>query len=196
VANIPLLSTKYFWINGNYNPFWKKYIYAATNFPIICGLPKIIDRRIAIDGGAVDNIPLYPLIKMQDEFLKTKETLDLIIVMHFSSRYNYQKEFKTNIPVLDIDVSIKNDFKKRHFDFSREYVNEMICTGYEYGTEISKTLFIEGCNKSTFRTAINEIFLNEYGARQWHDSMDGLLTVFNNVGKALRNPSECNKRLF
>ena len=116
--------------------------------------------------------------------------------MQLTLKYESQKEFKTNIPILDIDVSIKNDFKKRHFDFSREYVNEMICSGYEYGTEISKKLFCTECNRRTFKRSIDEIFLSEYGIRQWHESMDGLLTVFNNLGKALRSTSDCNKKLF
>ena len=196
LTHIPILSTKYFWINGAYNPFWKKYIRAAANFPFLCGMPKIIDRRFAIDGGAVDNIPLYPILKTQDEFLKTKENLDLIIVMHFYPRYNYRKEFKTDIPILDIDVSLNNDFKKRHFDFSRDYIKEMISTAYEYGTKISKKLFGGSCTRQSFLKRINDIFVSEYDERQWHDSADGLLTVFNTLGKALRNNSDCNKRLF
>lgn len=195
-TNFPILSTKYFWINGEYNPFWKKYIRAAINFPFLCGMPKIIDHKFAIDGGAVDNIPLYPILKMQDEYLTTKENLDLVIIMHFYPRYNYRKEFKTNIPILDIDVSLNNNFKKRHFDFSRDYVDEMIATSYEYGISLSEKLFSKKDSKDNLTERINEIFLSEYNERQWHDSADGFLTVFNTIGKALRNDSDCNKRLF
>lgn len=196
ITYIPLLTTKYFWIYGNYNPFWKNYFESAVNFPFICGMPKIIEHRLAIDGGAVDNIPLYPIIKMQSEFLTAREQLDLIIVMHFHPRYNYRKEFKTDIPILDIDVSINNDFKKRHFDFSQDYVKEMIISSREYGIQISKKIFGKGISRNSLRKRINDIFISEHTERQWHDSADGLLTVFNTIGKTLRNDRKCSKKLY
>ena len=196
ITYFPLLSTRYFWIRGNYNPFWKNYFKAAANFPFVCGMPRIIEHKLATDGGAVDNIPLYPLIKMKNEFFASKQELDLIIVMHFHPRYNYRKEFKTDIPILDIDVSINNDFKKRHFDFSRDYVNEMIASSREYGCKIAKKIFGANTSKKELTKRINEVFLSEHKERQWHDSADGLLTVFNTLGKALRNDRKCSKKLY
>ena len=35
VCYVPLLTTKYYWLQGEYNPGWKKYIEAATNFPLL-----------------------------------------------------------------------------------------------------------------------------------------------------------------
>jgi len=196
LTSIPILSTRYFWIDGDYNPYWKKYIRAATNFPFLCGFPRIIDKRITTDGGAVDNIPLYPILKMQDEYLTTKEKLDLIIVMHFHPRYNYRKEFKTNIPILDLDVSLNNDFKKRHFDFSREYINEMLESSFEYGNKIGKKLFGGNLTRASLSKRVDEIFLSEHAQRQWHSSVDGILTLFNALGKSMRDNSNCNNRLF
>lgn len=196
ITYIPLLSTKYCWIHGHYNPFWENYFKAAANFPLICGMPKIIDNKLATDGGAVDNIPLYPLIKMKNEFLAPKQDLDLIIVMHFHPRYNFRKEFNTDIPVLDIDVSINNNFKKQHFNFSRDYINEMIYSSREYGHKIAKKIFGTNTSKKGLTKGINDIFLSEHKERQWHDSADGLLTVFNTIGKALRNDRNCNKKLY
>jgi len=196
VTYIPLLSTRYFWLRDRYNPFWKDYILAATNFPFLCGMPKIIERRLAIDGGAVDNIPLYPIVKMQHEFLGKSENLDLIIALHFHPRYNYRKEFKTNIPILDIDVSKNNNFKKRHFDFSRDYVAEMLDSSREYGTALLKNIFTDSVNKSTLTRRLDKIFLAEHTERQWHESADGLLTLFNTLGKVMRNDHKCSKKLY
>ena len=196
VTYIPILSTRYFWIYENYNPFWKKYFLAAANFPFICGVPRILERKIATDGGAVDNIPLYPLIKLQDEILPNTSKLDLIFVLHFHPRYDYRKEFKTDIPILDLDVSLHNDFKKRHFDFSRDYIDEMISSAHEYGTYIGKKIFGAPISKNSLVKRVNEIFLSEHKDRQWHDSADGFLTVFNTIGKALRNDRKCCKKLY
>ena len=195
VSYFPIFSTKYHWIYKQYNPYWKDYIRAASCFPFLCGWPKILERRLTIDGGAVDNIPLYPLLKMQHEFLPRKENLDLIIVLHFNARYDYRKEFKTDIPVLDIDVAACNHFKKRHFDFSKEYVDEMLEKSREYGMQIGEKLFTKNDNK-TLQERIDEIFLQEHAERQSHQSLDGLLTIVNAIGKFFRNNSKCNKRLY
>lgn len=196
VASVPLLKTTYYWLCGQFNPFWKPYIKAASSFPLVCGMPKVIDKHLALDGGAVDNIPLYPVLKCQNEFLAPRQRLDLAIVLHFHPRYDYRKEFRTDIPVLDIDVSLHNDFKKRHFDFSREYVREMICSAEEYGKKICKRLFDGSKSRSSLMKKIDAVFLEEHKERQWHESVDGGLTVFNTLGKALRRDSECNKKLY
>ncbi len=196
ITYIPVLSTRYFWIYDNYNPFWKNYFLAAANFPFVCGTPRILDRRVATDGGAVDNIPLYPLIKLQDEILPNTPKPDLILVLHFHPRYDYRKEFKTDIPILDLDISIHNNFKKRHFDFSRDYIDEMIASAYEYGARIGKKIFGSPASKNTLIKRVDDIFLSEHKERQWHDSVDGFLTVFNSIGKALRNDRKCCKKLY
>lgn len=193
---LPILSTKYFWINKSFNPFWKKYIYAATNFPFLCGMPKFIDKRLAIDGGAVDNIPLYPLIKKKEDFLKSSEELDLIIVLHFNSRYNYRKEFRTTIPVLDLDISINNDFKKQHFDFSKSYIDEMLSSSREYGDKICNKMFYGATDKNSLIDKINDIFLAEHEIRQWHESIDGLVSTVNSVGRLFRRESSCSTKLY
>ncbi|MBP3308515.1 MAG: patatin-like phospholipase family protein [Clostridia bacterium] len=193
---MPILKTKYFWLNGEFNPFWSDYFKAAANFPFVCGAPRFIGGRFATDGGAVDNIPLYPLLRLKDDYINGNSELDLIIVLHFHSRYNFRREFKTDIPVLDVDVSICNGFKKRHFDFSREYVNEMIATSREYGEKIMRRLLSCGPDKKNIFDTVNDIYMSEHERRQQHDSADGLLTVLNAVGKAIRNDRSCSKKLY
>ena len=195
VTYYPIFATKYHWIYKQFNPYWKDYIRAASSFPFLCGWPKMLERRFTLDGGAVDNIPLYPLLKLQQEFLPRKEKLDLIIVLHFNSRFDYRKEFKTDVPILDLDVSAFNHYKKQHFNFSREYIDEMIHSSREYGMQICKKLFAEN-DPLTLQERINEIFLQEHSERQSHTSLDGLLTIVNHIGKALRKNNKCNKRLY
>ena len=196
ITYIPLLSTHYFWIHGKYNPFWKEHFRAAANFPVICGLPKTLNHRWATDGGAVDNIPLYPVLAHPEEYSTPTEKLDMIIVLHFHARFDYRKEFRTDVPILDIDVSICNNFKKRHFDFSKEYIQEMILSSREYGNQIGQKFFSTPLSKNEIIGQINEVFLAEHQERQWHESADSLLTVLNTVGKTLRDDYKCSKRLY
>lgn len=112
VTFIPIFAVRYYWLFGEYNPCWKKYIRAGTNFPFLRIFPSFLRGRMAMDGGAVDNIPLYPLLRKGNLFTPEEEELDLIIVLHFDARYDYRKEFSSDVPILDIDVSICNDFKK------------------------------------------------------------------------------------
>ena len=193
---IPPLTTKYYWIYGDYNPFWKKYFRAASHFPIICGLPERLNHRLAIDGGTVDNIPIYPILRHQGEYLSPQEKLDLIIVCHFDSRYSYRREFRTDIPILDMDLSICNDFKKDHFDFSRAYVNEMIHYSREYGFKIARKVFGGSCTRASFQRRANEIYTREHEEREYHSSVDRVVSIFNTLGKALRNDSRCNEKLY
>ncbi len=196
ITYIPLLSTRYFWIYDNYNPYWKKYFLAAANFPFICGAPRILEKKLATDGGAVDNIPLYPLLKFQNAILPNAKKPDLIFVLHFHPRYNYRKEFKTEIPILDLDVSIHNDFKKHHFDFSLDYIDEMITSAREYGARIGKKIFGAPKTQSELKKCVDQIYMEEHKERQWHDSADGFLTVFNSIGKSLRNDRKCCIKLY
>lgn len=117
VTFIPIFAVRYYWLFGEYNPCWKKYIRAGTNFPFLRIFPSFLRGRMAMDGGAVDNIPLYPLLRKGNLFTPEEEELDLIIVLHFDARYDYRKEFSSDVPILDIDVSICNDFKKKPLQF-------------------------------------------------------------------------------
>ncbi len=196
VTYIPLFSVRYYWIYRDYNPIWHKYIKAGTNFPFLSVFPSFLEKRMAIDGGAVDNIPLFPVLKSCQHFLKSGDKLDLIIVLHFDARYDYRKEFSVNVPVLECDVAICNGFKKNHLDFSSSYVDEMIRYGEEYGEKICKRLFSGDCSEESLRKAIDGIFLEEHTIRQSHTSVDGLVSTLNVVGKALRSDSICSKNLF
>lgn len=196
ICRIPVFSPEYYWIKGEYNPVWKQYITAAINFPFLCLFPSFIDRRFAIDGGAADNIPIYPILKRGGEFLEAGDKLDLILALHFDARYDYRKLFKTDVPILDIDLGICNGFKKNHYDFSKAYISEMIEKAEEYGDGICKKLFAAPCTQDSLKEAINEIFLTEHTARQGNVSMDRLVSMLNTFGRAFRSDVYCNHILY
>lgn len=196
VCLMPLYNVNYYWLKGGYIPLWKKYISAAINYPFLCIFPSVINRRFAIDGGAADNIPIYPVLKKGAEFLGPGEKLDLIIALHFDARFDYRKEFKTDVPVLDLDLGICNGFKKYHYDFSAAYIGEMISKAETYGDAVCKKLFGGSCSREEIKRGINEIFVAEHAARQGNVSMDRLVSMLNAFGKAFRSDVNSNHILF
>lgn len=185
VSYIPFFSVRYYELYGQFNPLWKKYAAAAANFPFLKIFPNVLNRRFAIDGGAADNIPLYPLLKSRET--EADGGFDIIFVLHFNSRYEYRREFITDIPIIDLDVSAGNGFSKRHFDFSRAYITEMLESSYEYGKGICAKIFGAGTERRELKRMADEIFLEEHEIRQRHKSADGLVSILNAIGKTVRS---------
>lgn len=195
VCYIPIWSIKYNWIKGMYNRQWKKYLIAATNYPFLKIIPSIVDGRLAIDGGAIDNIPLFPLLHSSRTTPCEKE-LDLIFVLHFDARYDYRREFKTDIPVLDLDLSYCNNFSKAHYDYSTATISDRIDKAYNYGIKIASRLFSGDDSKEYLQKTINEIFLEEHTQRQQNFSLDRMFSFLNVAGKIFRNDNHCMKKLY
>ncbi len=196
VCRVPLFSVRYFWLKEHFNPGWERYLRAAMNFPFLCIFPEILGHRFAIDGGAADNIPLFPLLKQRKLLLGDDGEFDLILVLHFDARYDYRKDFETEIPILDLDLGICNAFKKNHYDFSSEYVDEMISHAEVYGMDICRELFSGQCTKEELQKKVNTIFLREHTARQKNFSADHFISILNTLGSLLRSDRSCNEFLY
>ena len=195
VCYIPLYYTRYYWLKETYNPVWKRYVKGATYFPGLHVAPMFQKGRMVLDGGAVDNIPIYPLVHFQRAFDK-EQPLDLIIALHFDARYDNRRYFTGNTPILDLDISICNEFKKNHFDFSSEYVGEMLEKAEEYGEHICEKLFSTDCLADSLKKAIDKIFLEEHEQRERNSSADGLVSALNVLGRTFRSKTDCYKKLF
>ncbi len=191
VCYVPLWSVRYYWIKGEYNRLWKKYLIAAINYPFLKIIPSFVEGRLAIDGGAIDNIPLFPMIKASPQ-----KPLDAIIALHFDARFDYRREFKTDIPVLDLDLSFCNGFEKSHYDFSAETIARRIDKAFLYGDKIASRLFSGDCTTESLKRTIDEIFLEEHTPRQQNFSIDRMLSFLNVAGKVFRNDGGCIRKLF
>ncbi len=134
ICYLPFVHMDYCKLFGKYSPKWYSFMRGAVSFPVISGGIRIFRGQIALDGGAMDNIPIKPLIQ--------NEKPDVILVLHFTSRFRPRKIFTdSGIPILDYDISISNKFKKYSFDFHHDTINSILDSGYEYGVEICKNVF-------------------------------------------------------
>ena len=195
VCYIPFWDIKYHWVKGVYNRQWNKYMIAATNYPFLKLLPSYLDGRLAIDGGAIDNIPLFPLLHPAKDTPYEKD-LDLIFVLHFDARFDYRREFSTDIPVLEVDLSVCNNFEKSHYDYSTATITDRIDKGYAYGVKILTRLFSGDESREFLQEEINKIFLEEHAKRQQNISLDRFFSFLNYIGKVFRLDNHCMKKLY
>lgn len=181
------LKVQYVKLDGKYLDGWRELMCAGMGFPILTGAPIRFNRRLAMDGGAVDNIPLFPLL--------AKERLDLIIVLHFDAFYNPSKEFSQSVlRVLDFDLSYNNRFVKESYDLRQSSIRKMIDSGYEYGKFVCNELFRDGkdCAEDVYRNGL-KLMSKEKTFRQHSPTVDVLFSALNKVGKIFRNDANCIK---
>ena len=62
VCVLSLCPVRYYLLHGPFNRLWPKYMHAGVNYPFLKIFPSVVEHRLAIDGGAMDNIPLYPIL--------------------------------------------------------------------------------------------------------------------------------------
>jgi len=127
------LSTHYFYVDQNST---KEEVYKALDitltFPFVNGIFKRYDKRIYLDGGALDNNPTYPLTFLD---------LDLIIVLHSAPNYMipaYLIDEGRSI----IDIEVTSQCKKRvsSFSFQHENLEAMFVSAEEYGKKFASAI--------------------------------------------------------
>ena len=134
ICYYPIVHLNYCRLYGKYNKKWYNFMRGAISFPFIAGAPKFFNGQPVIDGGAMDNIPILPLVK--------GERPDMIIVLHFSAGFRPRKILLDDgIPIVDFDVSITNKFRKHSFDFHNQTISSMLESGEKYAEEIYGNIF-------------------------------------------------------
>lgn len=136
-----------------------------------------------------------------ESIVKAGDVLDIpfcfpVCVLSLCPVRYYRKDFQPEIPVLDVDISICNGFKKEHYNFSHEYLCEMLEAGERYGEELCKELFTGDVSREGLQKKADEIFLREHGERQRHISVDRLFSMLNTIGKLLRRDAANIKKLY
>ncbi len=143
----PIPRMRYYRLQGEYLKKWYSFMRGAMAFPVVGGLVRFHRGWMAIDGGAMDNIPIQPLLYA--------EKPDLILVLHFEAGFRPRKRYlEFGVPIIDYDVSLHNDFRKYSFSFHSTILKEMLEGGYEYGKEICGQLF--GAGNNDLQTLLEE----------------------------------------
>lgn len=139
IVYLPFLHMDYCKLYGRYMKKWTSFIAGAVSYPFLTGL-HFFRGQIAFDGGAMDNIPVFPLLR--------HEAPDLILVLHFEPGWRPRKKYLlADIPVIDFDISISDGIYRKHsFDFYGDTLRARVDTGYRYGKEICGKLFRGGKN--------------------------------------------------
>lgn len=158
LINIRTRSIAYTDIADMHNEELKEHLAAAISMPVMAA-PVNIDGLNYYDGASVDNIPVYPLMKLN---------LDYIICIHFDE-YNYTFEsqyFDNKI------VKINFDGEKSLSDsiwFVRNDIRDMETQGYIKAKAIMEFIFADGLeNLESIYSKIEA--LNAINTRRIHRS--------------------------
>ena len=131
----------------------KACINSSMAFPIVNG-PGKFAGRLVLDGGATDNIPVWPVTYFDP---------DMVIILHCYSRY-YPPEFlfehlRKDCIVVDVDVSLNFERRMTPFSFSKLDFDCMLKQGAIDGKEFAEKIFedfnTENVRQRTYRY-INE----------------------------------------
>ena len=109
------------------------YLKASVAMPIYNRSVKL-DKTSYFDGAMVDNIPVYPLLKHE---------LDYIICVYFDDTcYKFENTFFDN-RIIKITFPAKS-MVKQSVIFKQESIDHMIKKGYDRTTQILEKVFAEG----------------------------------------------------
>ena len=141
------LSTHYFYLDQKTDiEEIRKAINITLTFPFVNGLFKRYNKKFYLDGGATDNIPVYPF-KYYD--------VDLLIILHFYPRYTPPVDLiekRQNTTIIDIDVSAHID-NISTYAFTQSNLNVLFEKGYEqgkrFGEEVLKEYDIKVINEKS-----------------------------------------------
>ncbi|MBQ7363864.1 MAG: patatin-like phospholipase family protein [Clostridia bacterium] len=109
------------------------YLQAAVAMPVFSRAVKI-NKKKYYDGGTIDNIPVFPLLK---------HNLDYIICIYFDEYFSFEK---TDVDDKIIKITFGRDEKvmANSIWFTKEGTERMMQEGYERAKEVLDRVFAEG----------------------------------------------------
>ena len=146
------------------------YLQASVAMPVFSKAVKI-NKKKYYDGGTIDNIPVYPLMKFD---------LDYIICVYFD-QYNYS--FET--PGFDNKI-IKitfNDTESKSIWFTKEGTDKMMKDGYDKAKAVLDHVFADG------KENVEAVYANIEKLNALHPSKQSRVTVdvaIHNLNKLMK----------
>ena len=126
--------THYFCLNSMDRADIKQAINVSMSFPIING-PLRFNHMLFIDGGATDNVPVYPMNYFD---------VDMIIILHCYPKYYPPEELyelKKDTIIVDVDVTLPLEKSVTSFSLAKSDFVHMIEEGQIAGQEFAEYIF-------------------------------------------------------
>lgn len=128
-----------------------------------------IDNISYYDGAMIDNIPVFPLLK---------HNLDYIICIYFDDTcYKFENSFFDN-RIIKITFPSKN-MLKQSIVFSKDGIDDMINEGYLKATQILRTIFSQGYDNLEYIYNVIDYMNLTSDKRSLRITGDVLVTNFN-----------------
>ncbi len=139
ICYLPFVHMDYFRLYGDFYKKWPRFMLGAASYPFLSGGIHWFKGQMSFDGGAMDNIPIMPLL--------FDGSPELILVLHFEAGFKPRKKYLDyGIPIIDFDISIDSVLRKHSFDFHHDTNIRRMEDGYIYGKKICSVLFDRGNN--------------------------------------------------
>jgi len=163
---------EYWKIEGAYKESWKDLFYQSASFPLL--VPKLRSaKRRRLDGGLLDNIPVYPLFYEKD--------LDMILILHSDPKYTPPEEcFAEGKIVFDYVVNLGLCKVIDHYKFDRKRVEKWFDEGYILAKEVFTEIFAAE-NREELRSRVTDFYQKKLAERKKAYSADSLATMCNNI---------------
>ncbi len=151
-----------------------KYLKASVAMPIYNHSVRI-DGTAYFDGALVDNIPVYPLLK---------HNLDYIICIYFDNTcYKFESTYFNN-KVIKIFFPC-DDIVRQSLVFRKDNIENMIKDGYDRAIHIFKTVFCEGFENLNYIYRTISYMNETAGAENLRITGDMLITNLNRITQKL-----------
>lgn len=132
---IPSYTCHYFCLNSMPREDLKVAMNSSMSFPFINGPIRFV-HKVFTDGGASDNVPVYPLTYF--------DNLDMIIILHCYPKYYPPIELYQKMPntiIVDCDVTACLGKNISTYSFTKDSFNLMITKATESGKEFADKVF-------------------------------------------------------
>ena len=161
------LTCDYYCLNKMPREDIKTAINCSMSFPIING-PLRFNRKLYIDGGATDNVPVLPVTYFEP---------DMVIILHNYPKYyppGFIYEKFPDAVIVDVDITLPLPKSFTSYSLTKKDFREMIRVGTVTGKEFADFIF-EDFDKDNVQKRCYEFMERNMEARR-AKSGDGLMT--------------------
>ncbi len=148
------------------------YLQAAVAMPVFSSAVKI-NRKKYYDGGTIDNIPVFPLLRHK---------LDYIICVYFDEYFSFEKT-EIDDKIIKITFGPDEKEKAKSIWFTKEGTERMMEEGYERAKAVLDRVFADGVdNLPKIYEHIKEID-GEHPERKLRVTVDVAIGCLNKMAK-------------